>query len=89
MQLLGKWACADSTTRRLRDSIGRTLRKVTDFLHVPWNKFLVEASGDANAHATALALRALVLEKSYETWTPLTVMCFRVLLLSTRSILCA
>ena len=70
MQLLGKWACADSTTRQLRDSIARTLGKVTDFLHVPWNKFLVEASGKAHAHATAFALRAIELDKSNETWTP-------------------
>ena len=70
MQLLGKWACAGSTTRQLRDSIGRTLRRVTDFLHVPWNKFLVETSGDANAHATALALRAIELENFNEIWTP-------------------
>ena len=70
MQLLGKWACADSTTRQLRDSIARALRKVTDFLHVPWNKFLVEAPGSANAHATALPIRASELDKSNENWTP-------------------
>ena len=70
MQLLSMWACTDSTTRRLRDTVARTLRKVTDFLHVPWNKFLIETPGKASAHASALALRAIELEKSEEKWTP-------------------
>ena len=69
-RMLGKWSCTDASLRGVRDAAGRTLKKLSAALRVPWHKLVSCISRKSNARAVKLAAEALASKSFTETGSP-------------------
>ena len=68
--LLGAHSCAPGLTSTLRDTMSRTLKRISTILRIPWSKIFMQITQASNWQAEALANRAIEDEHSTEAWSP-------------------
>ena len=69
-RMLGKWSCTEPSLRGVRDAAGRTLKKLSAALRVPWHKLVSCISRKGNARAVGLADEALTTRSFTEVGNP-------------------
>ena len=70
-RMLGKWSCTEPALRGVRDAAGRTLKKLSAALRVPWHKLVSCISRRANASTVKPAAKALKSRSFTETGNPI------------------